>query len=166
LGRQPPRKEKFPRMCPYFADTGNGHEIALELVSGAHFGRVLRHFLGPTRLKGSWGQVRQEIRQNPPIKSLIFTPPPLPGQVHTWAVLDVSKARDNRNNPTSAAGGSGQWPRKGRGSAPLSLRGCRAPGVFNIWFSDRPEIVDFGSGRPRAAGESSKKAGGEASHLF
>ena len=42
---------------------GNCHEVALELASGANFGCVLHHFSGPTRLKGSRGQVRQEIRQ-------------------------------------------------------------------------------------------------------
>ena len=43
----------------------NGHERALELVSGANFGCVLHHFSGPTHLEGSRGQVRQGIGQKP-----------------------------------------------------------------------------------------------------
>ena len=35
--------------------------MALELVSGANFGRVLQHLSGPTRSKGSRGQVRLGI---------------------------------------------------------------------------------------------------------
>ncbi len=41
----------------------NGHETALELVSGANFGCVLHHLSRPTRWNGSWGQVRPEICQ-------------------------------------------------------------------------------------------------------
>ncbi len=43
----------------------NGHETALELVSGANFGRVLHHFSIPTRWNGSRGQVRPATGQKP-----------------------------------------------------------------------------------------------------
>jgi len=52
----------------------NGRETALELVSGACLGCDLHHFSGPTRFKGSRGQVRPGIRQKPRMKILIFTP--------------------------------------------------------------------------------------------
>ncbi len=41
----------------------NGHETALELVSGANFGCVLHHFSSPTRWNGSRGQVLPETGQ-------------------------------------------------------------------------------------------------------
>ena len=48
--------------------------MALEVVSGANFGCVLQHFSGPTRLKGSRGQVRPEIGQKLKIKPFISAP--------------------------------------------------------------------------------------------
>ncbi len=46
----------------------HAHETALELVSGADFGRFLHHFSSTTRLKGSRGQVRPEIGQKTKLK--------------------------------------------------------------------------------------------------
>jgi hypothetical protein len=43
----------------------DGHETALELVSGANFGCVLHHFSSLTRWNGSRCQVRPETGQKP-----------------------------------------------------------------------------------------------------
>ncbi len=40
--------------------TENGHEMAVEFVSGADFRHVLHHRSSVTCLKGSWGKVWQE----------------------------------------------------------------------------------------------------------
>ncbi len=50
----------------------NGHETALELVSGANFGCVLHHFSSPARLDWSRGQVLPELVQNPKIQIIIL----------------------------------------------------------------------------------------------
>ena len=52
----------------------NGHETALDFVSGATFVCVLHHFSGPARSEGSRGQVRPKICQKPKTKIVISTP--------------------------------------------------------------------------------------------
>jgi hypothetical protein len=47
-----------------------GHEMVLELVSGAVSICVLHHFSSLTRLKGSWGQVCPENVPKPKLKSI------------------------------------------------------------------------------------------------
>ncbi len=47
------------------ARTENGHEMVLDLASGADFGYVLNHFSSLTCLKGSWGQVWPEHGPKP-----------------------------------------------------------------------------------------------------
>ena len=49
--------------------------MALELVYGANFRRVLHHFSSLTRLKGSWGQLWPKTgpkQQNTKTKIIIF----------------------------------------------------------------------------------------------
>ena len=43
----------------------NGHQMALEVVSGAHFGCTLHHFSSWTRLRGSWGRFRLPFYSSP-----------------------------------------------------------------------------------------------------
>jgi hypothetical protein len=69
-GTDPVQQIAFRRLVTHFkfvigSGPENGHGTALELVSGAHFVRVLHHVSSPTRWNGSRGQVRPETGQKP-----------------------------------------------------------------------------------------------------
>ncbi len=63
--------------------TENGHEMALELVSGVDFRCIVHHVSSLTRLKRSWGQV---CTQNLHRRSLMN----IPGQL---LIVDLGRKR-------------------------------------------------------------------------
>ena len=56
------------KLCFLFCGSGpeNGHEAALELVSGGNIGCALHHFSSPTRWDGSRGEARSGNGPKPP----------------------------------------------------------------------------------------------------
>ncbi len=77
LGMQNSSLANLFQCCPFGFDSSstlrsNGHETALQLVSGANFGPVLHHFSSSTRLDGSQGQVWPEIGQQLHIQIIMF----------------------------------------------------------------------------------------------
>ncbi len=118
--------------------TANGHEMVLELVSGADFRCVLHLLLSLTCLKRSWGQVWPETGPKPKLKYRFQFPSLCLSQLmHPDADPNplARHRRNHRGRGRCLEGGREAWP-------PMQPNGFL--GFFGEGGGIGPEIVDFG----------------------